>query len=184
MSVTNKILVLGLGNDCLGDDAVGPQVARRLRRQLREDRSAADDRRGGAGDGVDVVEASAAGMVLLDLMSGYRGLILVDAIQTAGGEPGRIYRLTEEQLPDAWAGNSPAWSAHHMGLRQLLEAGRRAGCDLPRTVVVYAVETDPPREWRRGCSSPVERAIPEVVRRVAGEIPAMTAGDSLHGGSH
>jgi hydrogenase maturation protease len=194
MSDTKNILILGLGNDCLGDDAVGPRVARRLRRQLLENQTADGDHRDGAqkgiraagtGDGVDIVETSAGGMVLLDLMSGYRGLILIDAIQTAGGEPGLIHRLNENQLPAASGKNAAApWSAHHLGLRQLLEAGRRAGYDLPRTVVIYAVETDPPREWCRGCSPPIERAIPEVVRRVVGEIPAMTAENVLHRGSH
>lgn len=174
MADAKKILVLGLGNDCLGDDAVGLKVVQELRRQ----------RTIVQGGDVDVLETSAAGMVLLDLMAGYRVLILIDAIQTGNGEPGRIYRLTEDAL--AAASGSPeamTWSAHHMGLRGILENGRRAGCDLPDTVIVYAVETEISREWRRGCGREVERAIPEVVRRVTGELQSMAFSDSGERGS-
>jgi len=165
MSDGKNVLVLGLGNDCLGDDAVGLLAVRQLRRRLGEN-----------GSGVDLVEASAGGMILLDLMAGYQGLILIDAIQTGGGETGRIYRLTENQLPAVGPECSAApWSAHHISLRQILETGRRVGCDLPRLVIVYAVETNLPQEWRQGCSPQVERAIPEVVRRVIGEISAVKA---------
>jgi len=161
MDGEKNILILGLGNDCLGDDAVGLRVVQGLRRKVRK---------GDYAD-VDLVEAGTGGMILLDLMAGYDGLILIDAIQTGSGLPGRIHRLTEDQLP---AGNSAApWSAHHMGLRQILETGRRVGCELPRTVIVYGVETEISREWNRGCSPEVEQAVPEVVQRVIGEISAL-----------
>jgi hydrogenase maturation protease len=174
MSLAKNILILGLGNDYLGDDAVGLRIVRELRRRLGE-----------KGSGVDLLEAGAGGMTLLDLMTGYRGLILIDAIQTGNSETGRIYRLTENQLTDAMQGDSAApWSVHHMGLRQVLETGRRAGCSLPEKVVVYAVETDTPQEWRHGCSRRVEEAIPEVVRRVIGEIPAMAETAGQRRGSH
>jgi hydrogenase maturation protease len=164
MDDDKKILVLGLGNDCLGDDAVGPMVVRELRRRRLD------------GDEVDFLEAGASGLVLLDLIAGYRGLILIDAIQTGSARPGRIYRLAEHQLPAApRADESGPWSAHHMGLRQILQAGRRAGCSLPETVIVYAVETAPPREWHRGCSREVQRAIPKVVRRVIQDLRSATA---------
>ena len=162
MTEAKKILVLGLGNDCLGDDAVGLKVVRELRRQKTIVKDA------------DVLETGAAGMILLDLMAGYRALILIDAIQTGDGKPGRIYRLTEDDLPAA-SGPSEVipWSVHHMGLRGILETGRRAGGDLPDTVIVYAIETEISREWRRGCGQEVERAIPEVVRRVTGELHSL-----------
>jgi len=173
VSEEKDILILGLGNDCLGDDAVGPLVVRQLRHRMEEN-----------GSDIDLVEAGAGGMILMDLMAGYKGLILIDAIQTGSGEPGRIYRLTEDQLPVASPEHpAPPWSAHHLGLRQILETGRQAGCELPRTVIVYAVETAPPREWHRGCSPAVERAIEEIVSRVIREIPVVRADVSQRRGS-
>jgi hydrogenase maturation protease len=175
MSATKDILILGVGNDCLGDDAVGPLVVRELRRRLK------DGRPDGGPEDVDLVEAGGGGMILLDLMAGYRGLILIDAIQTAKGRPGRIHRLTEDQLP---AGSSAIpWSAHHMGLRQILETGRRVGSDLPGTVIVYGVETEVPQDWGQGCSPEVERAVPEVVRRVRQEMSSLRAETRLEKGS-
>lgn len=74
-----KTLVLGLGNPILSDDGVGLRVAAGLEGRL--------------GEGVTVIEASLAGLDLLELLSGYDRAIIIDAIQTEGGQPGRIYRL-------------------------------------------------------------------------------------------
>ena len=70
------ILVLGLGNPILGDDAVGIFVAREIKRLA------------GERTGVTVKEASVGGFDLLDLLEGYRGAVIIDAIKTAGGRPG------------------------------------------------------------------------------------------------
>jgi hydrogenase maturation protein HypF len=195
---TDKILVLGLGNDLLGDDAVGLRVVRALRsrRPARQAHGSASSQTGtGTGQGVagigdekgaedglaeaDYLEAAAGGMVLLDLMAGYSTLILIDAIQTTNGRPGRIHRLTEDQLPAAaHPDRSARWSAHHLGLGEILETGRAVGDALPDTVIVYAVETPPPRQWGQGCSPEVERAISKVVGLVAEEIRSAADGSS------
>ena len=63
-----RILVLGLGNDILGDEAVGLLAARRLRALLPES--------------VDVVESGGGGLDLLDVLEGYDRAILLDSILT------------------------------------------------------------------------------------------------------
>jgi hydrogenase maturation protease len=147
---TPKTLILGLGNELLGDDGVGIMVVQELRRCLC-----------GRND-LDFVEASVAGLALLDLLRGYRNVVVVDAIQTGGARPGQIYRLSEE---DFCATESP-WSQHQMGLRTVLEMGRRCGCSLPGRVVVYAVEVADAQSWRRGCTREVREVIPEVVQQI------------------
>jgi hydrogenase maturation protease len=65
-----KTLILGLGNTILGDDGVGICVAREIRNNW-------------AGDPlVEIIEASLGGMVLLDLITGFDRVIVVDAIMT------------------------------------------------------------------------------------------------------
>ena len=59
-----RILVLGLGNDILGDDAVGLLAARRLRAFLPAS--------------VDVLEAAGGGIGLLDVLEGYDCALLLD----------------------------------------------------------------------------------------------------------
>jgi hydrogenase maturation protease len=151
--ILKKTLVLGLGNELRGDDAVGMRVVRKLRRSLpgRED--------------VAFQEASVAGLAILDLVCGYQNLIVVDAIETEGGEPGQIYRLSEESLP----GKAPRWSLHGLGLSTVLELGRRCGCHVPENIVIYAIEVENTEIWRRGCTHRVQRAIPLAVQLILRE---------------
>jgi len=80
-----KTLVLGMGNTILSDDGVGIYVVRELAERLeRED--------------VDFAEGSVGGMRILDIVGGYKRVIMVDAIQTREGRPGEIYRLTPQQF--------------------------------------------------------------------------------------
>lgn len=148
-----QTLILGLGNELRGDDAVGLLVIQELRRRFS-----------GRTDLV-LDEASVAGLALLDMMMGYRHLVVVDAIQTRGGRPGDVYRLSEEDL----SAQGSSWSGHQMGLKAVLQMGRTWGCDLPEDVVVYAVEVADVQTWRRGCAGEIRAAISEVVRRIIEE---------------
>jgi hydrogenase maturation protease len=80
-----KTLVLGIGNDILGDDGVGIHVARAVARKI----SAKETR---------VEETGAAGLSLLELIKGHERLIIADAILTDNTEVGKIHRLTLKDL--------------------------------------------------------------------------------------
>ncbi len=74
-----KTLVVGLGNPILTDDGVGVKVAYEVEKVVsatsRED--------------IDVIEASAGGLRLMELMIGYDRLILIDAFYADNGnQPG------------------------------------------------------------------------------------------------
>lgn len=116
------IKVIGIGNSHRRDDAVGLEIARRVREQ--------------AGKRVEVVEASGEVAGLIDAWQGADTVIVFDAV-LSGGEPGEIYRI------DAVAHAIPArfglCSSHSMGLAQAVEISRAMGC-LPRRLVIYGVE--------------------------------------------
>ena len=80
-----KTLVLGIGNDILGDDGVGIHIAREVARRI----STTD---------VTVEETGAAGLSLLERIKGYDRLIIADAILTEQTEVGKIHRLTLKDL--------------------------------------------------------------------------------------
>jgi len=141
---SQKTLVLGLGNELRGDDAVGLRVVRKLRRSLPHR------------DDVAFQEASVAGLGILDLVCGYQNLIVVDAIETEGGGPGQIYRLDEESFPR----KAPSWSLHGLCLSTVLELGRRCGCPVPEKVGIYAIEVENIETWHQGCTQRVQQAIP------------------------
>jgi hydrogenase maturation protease len=162
---TAKTLVLGLGNELRGDDAVGLLVVRELRRRLVEK------------DDLVFLEASVGGLALLDLVRGYQNLIVVDAIRTEGGKAGDIYRLTGDDL----SASQSSWSAHQMGLRTVLDTGRACGCSLPGNIVIYAVEVADVHRWRRGCSQEVQDAVGRVADRILEEqLAALQSEAAVH----
>jgi hydrogenase maturation protease len=146
-----RTLVLGLGNDLAGDDAVGVLVARALFVEF---------------DGVaDVVESSASGMALIEILAGYDRVVVVDSILTGRNPPGTI---TEMGLMEV--GQVVAPSVHQAGLPELAAVAERLGLGFPSQTRVLAIEVVDPYTFGAGLSPPVADAIDELVRRVREQV--------------
>ena len=155
-----KTLILGMGNPVLSDDSVGFEVAERLMEKLRDRQD------------IVVADTSLVGLSLLDLVAGYERAIIVDSIQTQGGKAGTIYRLTPADFEVAH--NST--TLHDVGLLTALKLGQRLELDMPREVILFAVEGEDLVTFSEKCSPEVEKAIPVVVdlilKEVASDTPA------------
>jgi hydrogenase maturation protease len=163
--MSERVLVAGVGNIFLGDDAFGSEVARRL---LREEWP----------EGVRVGDFGICGVDLtFALMDGYDTVILIDAAPR-GGEPGTLYTL-EAGLAE---GGDAAIDAHSMDPLRVLAAAQAMGARWNRLLVV-GCEPSSGAEDSDGygeMSPPVKRAVEEaaqIVRRlVCGSISASSAG--------
>jgi hydrogenase maturation protease len=114
-----RVLVAGVGNLFLTDDGFGSEVARQLLRRPLP-------------DGVTVVDYGIRGMHLAyDLLDGYDGLVLVDALPGPGA-PGDLTVL--EVGPDDLGEGE--LDAHGMAPVSVLANLGRLGGRLPRTFVV------------------------------------------------
>ncbi len=148
-----KTLILGIGNTILSDDGVGCRVAQQLEKKLK------------GRPGITVKETSLSGLSLLDEVAGYERLIVIDAIQTQGGKPGTIYKLS----PDDFKKGRMA-IIHDLGLLSTLELGLRLEMEMPGEVVIFAIEAKDMVTFSEKLSLEVEEAIPKVVRMVMGEV--------------
>ena len=148
-----KTLVLGMGNPILSDDGVGLRIAAEL--EGRVDRQE-----------VTVAETSLAGLGLLDLLTGYDRAIVIDAIQTVGGEAGQVYRFT----PEALQVTRHAGTTHDVDFATALELGKVLGLDMPQQIIIYAVEVRDVSSFSEECSPEVKRAIPACVEMVIEEL--------------
>jgi hydrogenase maturation protease len=148
-------LVLGLGNTILTDDGVGIHVVRSL---------AASHPR----DGVTYAEASVGGLRLLDSIAGYERVILVDAIRTAEGRPGDIYRLH----PSALRASLHSGSTHDLSLPGALALGRRLQMTLPddEDLIIVAIEVEDVLTFGEQCTPAVAAAIPRAAEAVLEEL--------------
>jgi len=148
-----KTLVLGLGNPILGDDSVGFRVIQELKDKFSR-------------PGLTLIESSASGLGLLDLITGYDKVIIIDAIQTEGGQAGKIYRLNTENL----GGTRHLGSSHSINLATALELGKKLGIALPQQIIIFAIEVVDVTTFSEKCTPEVEKAIPLAVSMIAEEL--------------
>ena len=149
MAVSGK-LVIGLGNPIVSDDGVGIFAARELEKQLPEDAEVA------------VEEASLAGFNLLDLMLGYKEVVIIDSIKTRHGKVGDVYEFTPENLVDTIR----LASVHDINLVTALEFGKMMKMDIPEKIIIFVIEIEDNTNIKEGCCEEVEAAIPKVLERV------------------
>ena len=144
--MSSRILIAGVGNIFFGDDGYGCEVIRQL-----------------AGErfpqGVRVEDYGIRGTHLaFELMSGYEGAILIDAVPR-GGDPGTLYVIE----PDVeHASGTP--DAHSMNLQQVFAFMNTLEGRAPR-IVILGCEPGPQREGM-ALSLAVERAARESVAAV------------------
>ncbi len=145
-----SVVVLGLGNSILRDDAVGLLVADRVRDLLADD------------DSVDVVYNERGGMDVLDAITGYSRAVLIDAIKTGKVEPGSLLVLDPDRLPPT----RRLSGLHDLDLPAALELAGTLGIERPAQIRILAVEIIDDLEFGEQCSGPVQRAIDPAARVV------------------
>lgn len=150
--MTPRILVAGIGNIFLGDDAFGVEVARQLAgRALPE--------------GVRVVDFGIRGMDLVyALLDDLDALILVDAAPR--GEPPGTLALIEPRVDQD---DEVSIDSHGMDPVKVLALARALGARPTRTVVVAcepAIVSSEEEDVLVGLSDPVRAAVAEAVTLV------------------
>lgn len=159
-----RILVAGIGNIFLGDDAFGVEVVRRL--SLRE-----------LPEYVRVADYGIRGLDLAyALLDDYDLVILVDAAGQ-GGDPGTLYIL-EPELSDAGADGAQAvpMEAHGMNPMRVLDMVRAMGGRRKRVLVVGCEPATLGDEFEgtMGLSAPVESAVDGAIAIVESLIAKLT----------
>lgn len=144
-----KVLVLGLGNQILCDDAIGLNVTREVGRRLAPEEE------------IDTLETEEIGLSLLDFVIGYRDLVLVDAVQTGRAPAGRLHELALEDLAVL-----PAFSPHSLGIGEVLALGRTLNLPVPDRVRIFAVEVESPYTLSSEMTPALQEAQARIVARV------------------
>ncbi len=161
----NKILLLGLGNDILSDDAVGLKLVRSLRGEFSDN------------DLVDVLETQEMGLALLDHIVGYREVVIVDSIQTGTVPPGTVHELDVDGLKTL-TGRTP----HFLGVGETLAFGRQLGLEMPRHTTIFAIEVADPFTVSTTMTRELEQVLPQIRSRIAETLRRKAAGDSTRHG--
>ena len=141
----SRVLVAGVGNVLRGDDGFGPAVTELL---------------GHLPEGADVVETGIGGIALLqELMRGYDGLVLIDAVER-GALPGTVFLIEPEvekgvHVPDVHLANP----------HRVLSMAKTMGV-LPARVVIIGCQPLDVEEMCQGLSPPVQQALASAVTKI------------------
>ena len=143
-------LIIGIGVEYRGDDAIGLVVARRLKEHFA--------------DSFTVLEKSGAGAALMEAWRGVETVIIIDAVMS-GAEPGTIHRLDAKTQP--LPKGAFRCSTHAFGVAEAIELSRVMD-EFPQSMMVIGIEG---KNFAAGfgLSPEVEKAAYEAVRQVFAE---------------
>jgi hydrogenase maturation protease len=116
-----KTLILGMGNPILTDDGVGLIIAPKLAERI--------------GD-IDVETSPIIGLGLLDQVSGYDRIYVIDAMCTKDGNLGEVSKIRE----DGKEGTLHLFSSHGVHFFELMKLGKDCGMPMPEIGAVYGIE--------------------------------------------
>jgi hydrogenase maturation protease len=136
-----SVLIVGIGNDLLGDDAAGLVAGGALERE-----------------GFPVHLTTRSGLTLLDAVVGVRRVLVIDSL-VSGRPAGTVCEFTLEPAKP----KSP--STHYLGYAEALAVARALDLDLPDEIRVLAVERTPDVRFGDGLSESVRAALPELTNR-------------------
>ncbi len=169
-----RILVAGVGNALLGDDAFGVEVARAL----------------AARDLPSCVRVRNFGLHMLDLAHALHApldaAIVVD-VARRGGPPGSLYVIEPEAPPDpADEELAEVFSPHAIDPAAVMEWAERMSSSCCRRVLLLCCEpknlaVDPREQGKMGLSDAVLAAVPRAVQRIEGMVRELL---EAHGAAH
>lgn len=145
----SKYLILGIGNDILGDDGVGLAAARLLKKEFEHS--------------ADIVEAIAGGFKLMELLEGYDKVLILDAVITGQHPVGTVLELSKEEFQ-----STVAIAPHYMSLPEAINFAEKLGINFPKEIRILAVEIEDPYQIREGLSSIIEQTLPNFVKKARG----------------
>jgi hydrogenase maturation protease len=144
--VSDRVLVLGVGNILMGDEGVGVEIVNRLADLPLP-------------AGTSCLDGGTGSLQLLDPMLEADRVVLIDA--TADGEPvGTLRRLRPKFSKDY----PRRITAHDIGLKDLIDAFYLMGKE--PDVTLFTISTEFPQEIGVGLSPALRESLPSIVREI------------------
>ena len=118
-----KTLILGIGNDILTDDGIGPKLCDFLKETFEA-------------KPIKFEKLNVGGLEILEFIQGYETVIFIDAIKTVNGQIGDVYLFT----PDNFKETLHLSNLHDTNFITALELGKSLDFKIPKKMYIIAVE--------------------------------------------
>jgi hydrogenase maturation protease len=119
----NPILIMGLGNELLCDDAIGIRLVSDLEKYFKSPE-------------IQFQTSCTGGLELVETISGFEHVIIIDSIKTQDGIPGNVYHLIPANVKDTLHLSS----FHDISFLTALKLVKHTGNKIPEDIHILAIE--------------------------------------------
>ena len=103
---------MGIGNTIRGDDGIGIYIAEEIKKKLSNKKK----------NNISVISTETAGLNLLNLIAGYKRLVIIDSIQVStDNDLGHIYELEINQINSS----NICYNSHDIDFSKLFKIGKK-----------------------------------------------------------
>lgn len=149
-----EIIILGMGNKFFGDDGVGIVIAEKLKELIADIPQ------------IKVEETNWGGFRIIDLLSGYKSAIIVDALKTGRKPAGFIHKLDYKELIHSVR----MVSFHDVNFATAVEFAREINIPMPEDISVYAIEINEADHFSEELTEEVFAAVDKCIYMILEEI--------------
>lgn len=158
--MSSQTAIMGFGNPCRSDDAVGVYVIDELKKKL------------GVKEHVSLLDMGTGAFELLFKLKGHDKIILIDAVLNSGETDGTVFKVPAAEIASAPI-EDPLVFLHSIKWDQALSYAKKIlQNDYPHDITVYLIAiTDTKLEMQM--SNPVKEGGTRVVKKIMEDITAM-----------
>lgn len=156
MSNNKKSLILGIGNDILMDDGIGPRVVRKLEEKYPL-------------PGTEYRTTCLGGMDIVELISGYEWVVLIDAIKTKNGIPGTVYEFATADFKDTLH----LTTIHDISFLSAIRLEKQLGLHIPKDIHILAIEIIEDQVFGENFSPPLQERFDQIVEEIHTKIQSL-----------
>ena len=145
----NKILILGLGNEILCDDAIGIKIIDDLKGRIDN-------------TGVDFVKTCVGGLEIVEFIQSYDLIIVVDSMRSNSGIPGEVYYLE----PESFKETLHLTSLHDISFLSALKFVNEVYKHNPHKLAILAIEIIEDQYFSEQFTPEIEDKYPQILLQV------------------
>lgn len=148
------LIILGMGNELLGDDGVGVYVAEKLSSLIDSNNE------------IYITTTNYGGLRILDLLQGYQSAIIIDAITTGIRPQGSVSRFEGTRFIKTMR----LVSYHDINFVTTLRLAKLMRIPVPKNIIVFGIEIAQAIEFREGLSPDVLQGAEYCIKQIQKEI--------------
>jgi hydrogenase maturation protease len=152
-SRSNRILVLGIGNDIQSDVSIPVRLTEDLEDLL-------DSRN------IDFENLYVGGLELLEYINGYKGVVFIDTLKTEKGIPGKVHLFREDNYRETLHLSC----RHDVSFRMSLEIGKTLGFKITDKILIIGIEIMEDLEFGSSLSHELKCHYPEILAQVRNHV--------------